>query len=134
MIVGKQQNHRDLDVALTTLLDTARQKCISLERHIPQVDASLPKVKYLLLQECQLQPVKMKDSHSLEWLIIYQNSQQDCQSLWSQLGNSLRTKYKVIGAQNAKKPSHKMKKDIARDPILALQSKKTNCPTKRYKH
>ena len=82
MIVGKQQNHKDQDLALTTLLDTTG-KCkvrlnfdkLQYEKnevdfigiHILQVDASLPKAKYLLLQECQLQPVKSKCSYLLEW-------------------------------------------------------------------
>ena len=97
MIVGKQQNHRDHDVALTILLDTARKCNVrlnfdKLQYKKTEVDffgetyhykwTSLPKAKYLLLQECQLQPVKSKCSHSLEWSIIYQNSQWDCQSLW----------------------------------------------------
>ena len=60
MIIGKQQNHRDHDHALTTSLDTARccivrlnyeklqykkKRLISLERPIPPVDASQPKAK-----------------------------------------------------------------------------------------
>ena len=60
MIIGKQQNHRDHDHTLTTLLDTAtcynirlnyeklqykKKRSISLERPIPPVDTSQPKAK-----------------------------------------------------------------------------------------
>ena len=65
MIVGKQQIHRDHDVALTTLLETARKCNVrlnfdKLQYKKTEVDffgetyttcgCKLPKVKYLLLQ------------------------------------------------------------------------------------
>ena len=67
MIVGKQQNHRDHDVALTTLLETARKCNVKssfdkLQYKKTEVDFFgetyttsghiLPKVKYLLLLRC----------------------------------------------------------------------------------
>ena len=67
---------------------------------------------------CQLQFVRSKCKHSLEWSIICQNSQRDCQSLQNQLGSS---KDKVLFNWD---PEHQeafkqMKREIARAPILA---------------
>ena len=90
MTVGKQQNHRDHDVVLTTLLETAGKCNVSLDfdklqskktevdslvKHTPQVEASLPKLKYLLLITCQFQLVRSKSNHSFKWSIICPNSQ-----------------------------------------------------------
>ena len=91
MIVGKQQNHRDHDVALTTLLDTARKSNVrlnfdKLQYKKTEVDffretyttsghkPAQSKVSNITGMP-ELQPVKSKSSHLLEWSIIYQNSQ-----------------------------------------------------------
>ena len=62
MVIGKKQNHRDHDVALTSLLETARRnnvclnydkpntrrwKSISSVKHKQPVDENQPKPKYL---------------------------------------------------------------------------------------
>ena len=85
MIVGKQQNHRDHDVVLKTLLDTTRKCKVQLKfdklqykkteldffgKHILQVAASLPKAKCLLLEKSQLQHIRSKCSHSLVSQIV----------------------------------------------------------------
>ena len=79
IIVGKQQNHRDHDVALTTLLETARRSNVKFNfdklqykktevdvfgEHTPQMDASLPKVKCLLLLRCHHTLAKCRYNHS----------------------------------------------------------------------
>ena len=124
MIVGKQQNHRDHNIVLTTLIETARKCNVrlnfdKLQYKKTEVDffdetytssgckPAQSKVKSLLLQRYQLQHVRSKSNHSLEWSIICQNSQQDCQSLHGQLGTFLRLKYHSTGAFNTKKPSSK---------------------------
>ena len=81
MIVGKQQNHRDHDVTLTTFLETARRCNVRL--NYDRLQYKKTKVDFFgeayttsghkpaqskvsALQEWQLQPVKSKCSHSLE--------------------------------------------------------------------
>ena len=75
MLVGKQPNHKDHDLALTTLLETARhcnvrlnyeklqckQKEIKfLERPILQMDTSQPKERYKPLSKCQHQAARKR--------------------------------------------------------------------------
>ena len=85
MIVGKQQNHRDHDVALTTLLETARKCNVrlnfdKLQYKKMEVDFfgetyTTGGVKYLLSQRCQLQLVRSRSNYLLDWSIICRNSQ-----------------------------------------------------------
>ena len=120
MIVGKKQNHRDHDVVLTTLLDTARKCHVIL--NFDKLQYKKTEVgffgetcttsgckpgqsKVSAITGMPAPTCKTKCSHSLEWSIIYQNSQPDCQSLWIQLENFLWIKYLLIGAMNTKKLS-----------------------------
>ena len=81
MIVGKQQNHRDYDLALTTLLDSARKCNVQLNFDKLQYKKSevdffgktymtsghkLAQSKASAITECQLQHVRSKCSHLLE--------------------------------------------------------------------
>ena len=71
MIVGKQPNHKDHDIALTNLLETARRCNIKLKfdklqykKTDQQIAASLPKTKCLQLLKCPYQPAKSRYNSS----------------------------------------------------------------------
>ena len=90
MIVGTQQNHRDHDLALTTLLDTER-KC-NMRLNFDRLQYKKTKVDFFgetyttsgckpaqskvsAITGMPAPTCKNKSIHSLEWSIIYQNSQ-----------------------------------------------------------
>ena len=90
MIVGKQQNHRDYDVALTTLLETARKCNVKLnfdklQYEKTEVDffgetyttdgCKTAQSKVSTIVEMQHQLAKSKSNHLLAWSIICQNFQ-----------------------------------------------------------
>ena len=109
VIVGKQQNHRDHDVVLTTLIDTAGKCNVKLNFDKLQYKKTgvnffgenihhkwmhaCPKQSICFYRNASTNLYKRKCSHLLEWSIIYKNSHWDCQSLWSQLGNFPGIKY-----------------------------------------
>ena len=90
MIVGKQQNHRDHDIALTTLLDTARKCNVRLNfdklqykktevdffRETYTTSGHKPAQSKVSANAGMAAPTcKSKSSHLLEWSILYHNSQ-----------------------------------------------------------
>ena len=81
-----------------------------------------PKQSNCYDSECQLQPVKSKCSGSLEWSIIYQNSQQDCQSLAEPIRELSKDKVPFNWGPELQETFKHMKKEIARDPILAYHN------------
>ena len=150
MIVGKQQNHRDHDVALTTLPDTAR-KC--------KVRLNFVKVQYKKTEgyffgetytTSGCKPAQSKVSaitgmpaptfkKQVQLFIGMVNYLSKFSVRLSEFVEPIRepSKDKVPFKWG---PEHQeafkqMKKEIARAPILSiLQPKKTNCPANRCKH
>ena len=122
MIVGKQQNHRDHDLALTTLLDPAR-KC-SVRLKFDKLQYKKTEVDFFgeTYTTSGCKPAQSKVSaiigmaaptckKQLQLFIVminnFSNSPPDCQSLQNLLGNFPRTKYLLIGVQNTKRLSNR---------------------------
>ena len=123
MIVGNQPNHRDHDVVLTNLLETARKSNIhlnfdklaykqtevdSLGKPIPWMDASQLKARYQQYQRCLHQQVKSRYNLLLVWLTTYLSFWPDCQNLLNLLENYVKIKYLSTGDQNTKLHSSKL--------------------------
>ena len=122
MVVGNQPNHRDHDIALTNLLETARKSNIHLNYDKlvykkTEVDffgktyttdgRGQLKARSQQYQRCLHQQVRSKYNLLLEWLIIYLNFWPDCQNLLNQLGNCAKIRYHLTGDQNTKMHSSK---------------------------
>ena len=96
MVVGNQPNHRDHDVALTNLLETARKSNIHLNfdklaykktevdffgEPVPWMDPSQFKARSQQYQQYLHQQVKSRYNLSLVWLTSYLSFWLDCQNL-----------------------------------------------------
>ena len=146
MIVGKQQNHRDHDVALTTLLETARKCNVKLnfdklQYKKTEVDVfgetyttsgfkpAQSKVSVIVKMPA---PSCKKQVQSFIGMVNYfSNFWWDCLSLWSPLENSLRIKYPSSRYLNIKRHSTKWRERLQEPPYLhiTIQEKKQS-----YKH
>ena len=115
MVIGKQPNHKDHDLALTTLLNTSRKcnvhltmrnsntnrkKSNSLEKHIQQMVVGQRKVRSRPYKTCQLHNEESRYSHLLAWLTTCQSSQLGYLSLQNQSEIYVKRKYPSIGDQN----------------------------------
>ena len=131
MVVGNQSNHRDHDVALTNLLETARQSNIHLNydrlaykktevdffgEPTPQMDASQLKARSQQYQRYLHQQVKSRYNLLLAWSITYLSFWPDCQNLLNQLETYVKIKYPLTGDQNTK--MHSSKSNVRLSEIL----------------
>ena len=112
MVIGKQPNHKDHDLALTTLLNTARKcnVCLNYEKlqykqtevkffgESYTIDGCKPvQSKIKAIQEMPAPQCKSRYSHLLAWLTTCQSSQLGYLSLQSQSEIYVKRKYPSTG-------------------------------------
>ena len=122
MVVGNQPNHRDHDVALTNLLETARKSniCLNFDKlaykktevdffgETYTTDVHKPAQSKVSAISEMPPPTSKKQVQSFIGMVNYLSFLLDCQNLLNQLENYVKIKYPLTGDQNDKLYSSKL--------------------------
>ena len=149
MIVGKQQKHRDHDLALTTLLDTARKCNVrlnfdKLQYKKTEVDSfgetyttsgCKPAQSKVSTITGMLAPICKRQVQLFIGMINYLSKFSARLSETVEPFRELtKDKEPLNWGSEHQEAFKQMKKEIARAPILAYYDLNTNCPANRCKH